>query len=200
MLWSSNRASPGAERGLPKSQLSTLSAFLFETPLADRLICFSGKVQRMRFAWSQQSFKSRAFAVVRGAVIFQWLKVYLQNSLLEIMVLVLWLAAAGGGVSCKPSGARGVLLVYTHHNTARDQASAHSVKQTDNSYQIDTASLEQIRRGIYLNWELKEAIKTFPLVFLFCLLMRPGSCPSDSHRVHIWRTLHSLAYLHLGKF
>lgn len=97
MLWSRDRARPGAERGLPKSQLSTLSAFLFETPLADRLICFSGKVQRMRFAWSQQSFKSRAFVVVRGAVIFQWLKVYLQNSLLEIMVLVLWLAAGGGG-------------------------------------------------------------------------------------------------------
>lgn len=116
------------------------------------------------------------------------------------MVLVLWLAAAGVQVSCNPPGARGVSLVYTHGNTARDQAPAHSVKPTDNNYQIDTTSLEQIEQGIYLNWELKEAIKTFPLVFLFCLLMRPGSCPSDSHRVHIWRILHSLAYLCSGKF
>lgn len=48
--------------------------FFFKTPLADRLICFSGKVQHTRFAWSQQSFKSFAFRVVEGAVIFQWLK------------------------------------------------------------------------------------------------------------------------------
>lgn len=88
----------------------------------------------------------------------------------------------------------------SHHNTAWDQAPAHSVKQTENNYQIDMASLEQIKQGIYLKWELKEAIKTFPLVFLICLLMRPGSCPSNSHRGHIWRTLHLLAYLGSGKF
>ena len=81
-----------------------------------------------------------------------------------------------------------------------DRAPAHSVKQTGNNYHIDTASLEQLKQGIYLSWELKEAITTFPLVFLFCLLMRPGSCPSDLHQVHIWRTLHSLAYLCSGKF
>lgn len=58
----------------PKSQFNSLSAFLSETLSADRLICFYGKVQPTRFAWSQQSFKSCAFTVVGGTLVFHWLK------------------------------------------------------------------------------------------------------------------------------
>lgn len=67
------------------------------------------------------------------------------------MVLVLQLIAAGVWVSSNPPGVGGVLRVYIHHNTARDQAPAHAVKQTDNHYQVDTTSLDQIKQGIYLN-------------------------------------------------
>lgn len=56
------------------SQLSILSACFFQTPSAGSLLCSSGKVQQMRFAQFQQSFKSPAFAVLGDAAIFQWLK------------------------------------------------------------------------------------------------------------------------------
>lgn len=70
----SDRVRPRTTHRFPKSQFNSLSAFLSETLSADRLICFSGKVQPTRFAWSQQSFKSCAFTVVGGTVIFHWLK------------------------------------------------------------------------------------------------------------------------------
>lgn len=193
-------ARPRAEPGLHKFQLSSLSAFHFKTPSSGRLIRFPGKVQHARLVRSRQSFKSPAFAVVGGGGFCQRLKSLFAKQPVGHNGFGSPARCCWRVGSCIPPGVRGALLARNHRNTARDQAPVRSAKQTDNNHRINTASLEQIKQGIYLNWELKEAIKTFPLVFLFCLLMRPGSCPSDSQWVHIWRTRRSLAYLRSGKF
>lgn len=62
------------------------------------------------------------------------------------MVLVLRLTAAGVWVSSNPPGVRGVLRVYIHHNTARDQAPAYSVKQTDTTTKLTQLHLIKLSK------------------------------------------------------
>lgn len=132
----SGRDRPGTAYKFPKSQFNTLSLFLLETVSADRLICFSGKVQPTRFAWSQQTFKSCAFTVVRRMVVFHWLKGLFTEQHIgndnssPLLCAGCFLRAPVQFCCCE----------LTHPNTAQDWAPAYSVKQNGNNYWINTAS------------------------------------------------------------